>query len=92
MATLCCLDDTYNIDMLQAHYGTTGEYIMATLIQDAILYGTEKPASLQRVIRRKQRKQKVKFRLGDPECPLPFANLELPGRRKRHGLKKATIG
>ena len=63
MATLCCLDDTYNIDILQAHYGTTGEYIMATLIQDAILYGTEKPASLQRVIRRKQRKQKVKFRL-----------------------------
>ena len=36
---------------------------MATLIQDAILCGTEKPASLQRVIRRKQRKQKVKFRL-----------------------------
>ena len=63
MATLCCLDDTYNIDILQAHYGTTGEYIMASLIQDAILCGTEKPASLQRVIRRKQRKQKVKFRL-----------------------------
>ena len=36
---------------------------MATLIQDAILCGTEKPDSLQRVIRRKQRKQKVKFRL-----------------------------